>query len=72
MSKPARVPRRRPAPERRGPLGWERKGFFCPPDLVHAIREMSETFANEGDFLRFIIRQEWRVFLRTKNASPTT
>lgn len=68
----AKPARRRPAPERTAPLGWERKGFFCPPDLVHAIRTMAKGHTSEGDFLRFIIRQEWRIYLRLKNASPTT
>jgi len=66
MAKPAR----RPDPPARHPLGWERKGFFLPPDLVDALRVMSKGFTGEGDFLRFLLRQEWNAW--KKKASPTT
>lgn len=46
-------------PPARHPLGWERKGFIAPPDLVIALREMSSGFTSEGDFMRFILRREW-------------
>jgi len=49
----------RRVPPVRQPLGWERKGFLAPPDLVVALREMSSGFTSEGDLLRFLVRQEW-------------
>jgi len=64
------VNRRRPAPPERHPLGWERKGFFCPPDLVDAVAVMAKGFTSEGDFFRHLIRSEWKGW--KKNASPTT
>jgi hypothetical protein len=68
MATPAR--RRRPAPPRLAPLHWERKGFLCPPDLCVGIERMSKTFSSEGDFLRYLVRQEWKAFQR--NTPPTT
>lgn len=71
MARPARARRRvrrgpRPEPPRLAPLGWERKGWFFPPDLVAGIAAMSKGFRSEGEFMRYLVRGEYRAWLEVR------
>lgn len=68
MGKPSR---RRPPP-RPAPHVWERVCFGLPPDLKIALERMVGVYGeSQGAYLRYLIRQELKVFLQ-KNAPSVT